>query len=252
MAKYIGAKGARSGALGLLLLVACGGAEPARDHRSRLLEQLGAGEGEEGLPPEPPEVASEAEAGPLEEEGPADSEPSGSGSAASAVPSTGPARVTVRVLLGEEELPIRLQVLRMPSGERVFEVRSGTMVRLEPGRYALRARIGDASLLADQPEKQGEPFSVAAGEAREEELIFGRARVQLRVFRGHRRIRKGRVELRRAGSDEVILTLPISERFVPVSPGRYDATVHFGREKIDVSGLTFQGGAEQVVPIRVR
>ncbi len=252
-----GAMNERFGGWGLLcclfgawLAGACGSTPAPRDHKSRLLERLSEGDEGEALPPEAPEVsASEAFAGsePEAADLPGASEPG-----AERVPRNGPARVTVKVILGEEELPIRLEVVRVPSGERVFEVRSGTMVRLEPGTYALRAHVEDASLLADTPRKQGDPFTVSAGEERTEELTFGRARVQLRVFRGSRRIRKGKIELRRAGSDEVLLTLPISDRYVAISPGRYDATVHFGREKVDVSGLTFQGGAEQIVPIRVR
>ena len=226
----------------------CGGGDKPRDHRSALLEQLASGDEGEGLPPAAPEEASDEpqEASWSEPDEPAVSEEP------DATPTSGPARVTVKALLDDEELPITVRVLRMPGGDLVQQVRSGTLVRLEPGTYALEGSIDDEALLVDRPTKRSEPFTVGPGEERTEELAFGRARVQLRVLRGNRRIRKGKVELRRAGSDEVVVTLPISERYVPISPGRYDATVHFGRQKIDVSGLTFQAGAEQVVPIRVR
>lgn len=227
----------------VVALAACGGAE----------------EPKQTAPAPALETGNEAPIGPTEAEG----APAGEGSAAdggddtSTAPEpepepqpTGPAKLTADILVDNEEAPGKVRLLSA-SGEEVGAGTAGKTFTVDAGDYIIEATIEDASVLVDTPTKQGEMFTLGPGDERTEAVEFGRSRVRLIVKRGARRIRRGRIELRRQGAEVTVLETKIKDEHIPISPGRYEATVHFGQNEVDVSGLVFQGGARQNIPINV-
>jgi hypothetical protein len=216
-----------------------------------------------------PEGAGDSEAARLPERGgdsaedPPGSEPAAAGDDAvgparrsasglgSSPPPAGPARLSVKLLLGNEEVPGRVRVLSA-SGETVKEGRAGQTFSVPAGRYVLEGEITDESVLADTPTKRGESFELAAGERRTEAVELGRSRIKLKVLRRGREVRDAKVKLRRKGGERVILELTVGDEYLSISPGRYDATVEFGNNRVEVDGLIFQGGATQTIPVRVQ
>jgi hypothetical protein len=93
---------------------------------------------------------------------------------------------------------------------------------------------------------------VLAGQEQTVNIDFPLSRVRIRVTRRGRPVARWRMEIRRQGAEEgEPLTIQASNDHIPITPGRYDATLHVGRDEITVNGIIFQGGATMDVPVNV-
>jgi hypothetical protein len=167
-----------------------------------------------------------------------------------AAPTTGPARLTVQVLIEGEAVDAQVRVLN-DAGEVVDEGRPGRAIAVPSGRYAVEADVKDESLLVDTPTRRVAGIFLEPGDEHVEEVEVGRAQVRLRVLQGGREVRNARVELRYSGSEEVVHDYKPGKDHIAISPGRYDAMVHLPKSQVKVEGLIFQPGATQSIPIKV-
>jgi hypothetical protein len=181
-----------------------------------------------------PEMAPPMEEEPMEEPAP---EP------------VGPAHLTVTVKVGfdETELPVRILDA---DGEEVATGTAGAAFTLPAGDYRVAVAVTDAALLADTPEKQ-EAVSLAPAEQRALQIQCPRAQVRLRVRRHGRELRRARVELRHAGSDETVVDYRTSNDYLPISAGRYTAIVHAANQEITVNDMIFMEGSSRDMPIDI-
>lgn len=219
-------------ALALGGLAGCGGGadEPAEDTTT----EPTATAGDETPPPAPePEPVAEPEPEPE--------------------PPSGPGQLRVVNVVRDEEVGGNVRVLSS-DGEVVAEGSSGDTFNVESGQYRVQGEITDDSVLIDTPTHELEGMAtVAPGETTETRIEFPVSRVRIEVTRRGRPIRRWRLTVTRQGfgeSDEGIVLEPSSEH-VAITPGRYDGTLRFGGQQIEVSGLIFQGGATQTVPVNV-
>lgn len=210
------------------------------------LGALGCGGGETATEePAPSPVASagdEAEPG-FEEEAAAEAdEPA-------PIPS-GPGRLTVHTRVSGANVAGTVQVLG-DGGAVVAEGRSGETFDLPSGTYRVTGAIADASILLDTPTRELDgQASVSAGQTAEVHVDFPAARVRFDVRRAGRPIAQWRMTLTRQGGGAPIQVQPSAEH-VAITPGRYDATLRFGAQEIEVNGLILQGGATQTVPVNI-
>jgi len=162
---------------------------------------------------------------------------------------TGPAQLTVTVKVGftAAELPVR--VLNA-DGDEVANGTAGRAFTLPSGVYTVVVAVTDASVLADTPEKQ-EEVALAPGEDGSIEIQFARAQVRLHVRRNNRELRRARVELRHAGSDETVVDFRTSNDYLPISAGRYTAIVHAANQEITVNDMIFMEGSSRDMPIDI-
>lgn len=165
---------------------------------------------------------------------------------------TGPGRLTVGITVAGESVAGNV-VVADRGGDTVAEGSAGQTFSLPAGEYRVFGEITDASILADRPTREAEEMiDLAPGQQLSVNVEHGRSRVKLNVVRNGRPVANWRMELRRQGTDEVVLELRSGMEHTAVSPGRYDGVVHFGASRIDVSGIIFQGGATQEIPVRVQ
>ncbi|MFW6051173.1 MAG: hypothetical protein ACODAU_08360 [Myxococcota bacterium] len=163
----------------------------------------------------------------------------------------GEGQLTVQILVDGEQTPGRVQV-QDQEGEVVSEGASGDTFTVPTGHYVLVGHVEDASILVDTPTKESGPIAIGADEERTEEIEIGRAKVRLKIYKGQRRIRNARVELRQEGGEEVVHEYKPGNDHIRISPGRYDAVVHLPKDtQVDVDGLIFMPGATQDIPIRI-
>jgi len=167
-------------------------------------------------------------------------------------PATGPGQLRVVNRVGGEDSTGTVRVLSA-SGEVVAEGRSGDTFTVEAGSYRLVGEITDAAVLIDTPTRESDGMiTVLAGQEQAATIDYPRARVRLRVTRRGRAVPRWRMEVRRQGQEGAEpLELRSSEQHTPITPGRYDATLHFGANRIEVTGIIFQGGATMDVPVNV-
>lgn len=208
------------------------------------LGALGCGGGASAEDPayEPEPVTSAGdETEPVAEEAPAE---------ADEPPPSGPGRLTVHTRVSGENVAGTVQVLG-DGDEVVAEGASGETFDLPSGTYRVTGAITDASILLDTPthELDGEA-TVSPGQTAEVHVDFPTARVRFDVRRGGRPVAQWRMTLTRQGGDEPVEVQPSADH-VAITPGRYDATLRFGAQEIEVSGLILQGGATQTVPVNV-
>ena len=167
-------------------------------------------------------------------------------------PATGPGQLRVVNRVGGEESTGNVRVLSA-SGEVVAEGRSGDTFTVEAGSYRLVGQITDPAVLIDTPTRESDGMiTVLAGQEQTATIDHARARVRVRVTRRGRPVAQWRMQLRRQGVEGAEpITLRASEQHTPITPGRYDATLQFGANRIEVTGIIFQGGATMDVPVNV-
>jgi hypothetical protein len=167
-------------------------------------------------------------------------------------PATGPGQLRVVNRVGGEDSTGTVRVLSA-SGEVVAEGASGDTFNVEAGSYRLVGEITDADVLVDTPTHESDGMiTVLAGQEQTATIDHPRARVRIRVTRRGRAVARWRMEIRRQGEEGAEpLELRNSEQHTPITPGRYDATLHFGTNQIEVTGIIFQGGATMDVPVNV-
>lgn len=166
-------------------------------------------------------------------------------------PATGPGQLRVVNRVGGEESGGRVRVLDA-SGEVVAEGQSGETFTLEAGTYRVIGEITDSDVLIDKPTRSGGEVVVVAGQEQAVTVDHPRSRVRIRVLRRGRPVARWRLELRpQSDPNAAPITLRPSDQHTPVTPGRYDGTLTFGSQRIEVNGIIFQGGATMDVPINV-
>jgi hypothetical protein len=245
-------------ALGLML-VACGGGSDSSESTTGMQDSTESVGSE--FPPGPESVPGGSEGSSGQARGSTEGRSgAGSGAATNGNASQGepeeadsdaPARLRAELVIGSDKVDGKVRVLNSRSDKVVEEGRSGQAFTLEPGNYVLKGEITDESILADTPTRKGEPFRLEAGANRTEKVEFGRARIRLKVVRGRQRIRKATVKLRPQGADEVVLEYQPGEEYIPVSPGRYDATIEYRNTRVEVTGIMFPAGGKRSIPVRV-
>lgn len=213
-----------------LVTVGCGGAQPAQEDTASLGDDT------------EPVVTGEPSA---EETRGAEAEPE-------PPPATGPGQLrVVNRVAGEDSTGI-VRVLNA-SGEVVAQGDSGDTFTVEAGSYRIVGEITDEDVLIDTPTREADgAITVVAGQEHTATIDHPRARVRIRVTRRGRPISRWRMEIRRQGVEGAEpLELRNSSDHTPITPGRYDATLHFGNQQIEVTGIIFQGGATMDVPVNV-
>lgn len=209
-----------------LILIACGGSQAATDDTAAL---------DDTAPVQDETLADETSG---------DEEPE--------PPATGPGQLRVLNRVGGEDSTGTVRVLSA-SGDVVAEGTSGDTFTVEAGSYRLVGEITDADVLIDTPTRESDGMiTVLAGQEQTATIDHPRARVRLRVTRRGRPVARWRMEVRRQGEEGAEpLELRNSDQHTPITPGRYDATLHFGANRIEVTGIIFQGGATMDVPVNV-
>lgn len=163
---------------------------------------------------------------------------------------TGPGQIRVVNVVSDQEVGGPVRVLDS-SGEVVAEGTSGDTFNVESGEYRVQGEVTDASILVDTP-TQETTATVPAGGTTEARVDFPVSRIRIEVTRGGRPIARWRLTVRRQGMEAGDpVELEPSREHVPITPGRYDATLRFGGSEIEVNGLIFQGGATMTVPVNV-
>lgn len=166
-------------------------------------------------------------------------------------PATGPGQLRVINRVGGQESTGRVRVLDS-SGSVVAEGSSGDTFTVPSGTYTVAGEITDAQVLLDTPSRESEStVTVVAGQEQTATVDHPVSRVRLRVTRAGRPVANWRMEVRRQGTEGRALEIRPSERHVPITPGRYDATLHIGGTDVEVTGIIFQGGATMDVPVAV-
>lgn len=166
-------------------------------------------------------------------------------------PATGPGQLRVVNRVGGRDASGTVRVLN-DAGETVAEGTSGETFTVEAGTYRVVGAITDASVMIDRPTHEADGgVTVLAGQEQTVSIDFPVSRVRIRVTRRGRAVARWRMEVQRQGAQGAPLTLQSSNDHIPITPGRYDATLHFGNERIQVTGIIFQGGATMDVPVNV-
>jgi len=165
-------------------------------------------------------------------------------------PAAGPATVHLVIKIDGQEAAGHVKLMDS-SGDVVGEGESGTTVNVTSGTFTAEAHITDAAVIVNRPTVTAGPFDVAPGETHEQVFELERARVRLTVVQRGRPVSGARITLHRQNAEEEPIEIRATGQHVPFMPGRYDATVRFGNQSIDVTGLMFMGSAQQDVPINV-
>ncbi len=160
-------------------------------------------------------------------------------------------QLNVKVMINEEPLTVPVKILG-EDDKIVAQGSAGDTFTLPPGQYVASAEVTNDEMLVDTPERRSEVVEVRPTENQTATVEFGRARVRLQVLKSGKKVRGSRVVLRRSGGEETVLDFEPNDDHISISPGRYDAVVHLGKDEISVTGLVFMGGATQTVPIRVK
>ncbi len=166
-------------------------------------------------------------------------------------PPSGPGQLQVRNRVGGQDASGTVQVLS-DAGEVVAEGTSGETFTVPSGSYRVVGTITDDSVLIDTPTHEDDgAVTVIPGQEQTVDIDFPISRVRIRVTRHGRPVARWTMDVRRQGSDTEPLTLHSSNDHIPITPGRYDATLHLGRDDIEVNGIIFQGGATMDVPVNI-
>lgn len=165
-------------------------------------------------------------------------------------PAAGPATVRIVVKVDGHEVPAEV-TLTDAAGATVAQGAAGATFNVTSGTFSATAHITDATVIINRPTQNAGPFEVAPGAEHVQTFELERAQVHLIVNQRGRPVRGARITLRRQNAQEDPIELRVGDEQVPFLPGRYDATVRFGSQSIEVTGLMFMGGAVQNVPINV-
>lgn len=165
-------------------------------------------------------------------------------------PPAGPATVRIVVKVDGHEVPAEV-ALTDASGADVAHGAAGASFTVTSGTFNATAHITDASVIVNRPTQSAGPFDVAPGAEHVQTFELERAQVHLVVNQRGRPVRGARITLRRQNAQEDPIEVRAGDEQIPFLPGRYDATVRFGSQSIEVTGLMFMGGAVQNVPINV-
>jgi hypothetical protein len=157
--------------------------------------------------------------------------------------SEGQVRIVLKV--GNDPAAGRVQLLDA-SGAVVAEGAAGETFTLPEGRYRVVATLDPGALVGATPREDA--LFVEAG-ASERAITWEVTRVRFAVRRRGQPVSRWRLVAQREGGEE--LTFEPTEEFRVVMPGRYRAVLTFGAQRVEVSGLIFQGGATQTVPVDV-
>ncbi|MCZ7687137.1 MAG: hypothetical protein M5U28_53715 [Sandaracinaceae bacterium] len=164
---------------------------------------------------------------------------------------TGPGRLRVVNRVGGEDASGSVRVLDA-SGETVAEGASGDTFTVEAGSYRVVGEITDPSVLIDTPTRESDGMiTVVAGQEQTVTVDHPVSRVRLRVSRAGRPVARWTMEVRRQGEEGEAIRLQSGNDYTPITPGRYDGTLQFGSNRIEVTGIIFQGGARMDVPVNV-
>jgi len=163
---------------------------------------------------------------------------------------TGPGRLRIEVRLGTDPFEGEVE-LRNADGEVVASVRNGQELELPAGTYYMHGEIRDEDQLIDKPSRDGEAIELPPEGEATAELIFRRSRVRITVTKGGRNVAQARISLRRQGETEPVIEYPADGRTLALTPGRYDATITHRDQHVEASGLIFQDGATQNIPIQL-
>jgi hypothetical protein len=158
----------------------------------------------------------------------------------------GVATVIINVKTGDAPGNGRIRVLTS-TGEEVAHGGSGQSINVPPGTYVLAVQNLD---LIDKPERRARDVELAGGPPTRHTSEWPVAIVKL-VTRVHGHPARTKVVLMHQGGGEPIADFP-SGTTVKISPGRYEADVHRGRNVTKVTGLQFIEGAEQEIPVEVQ
>lgn len=160
---------------------------------------------------------------------------------------TGPGELQVTLRLGNEDAQGRVQVVD-DAGEVVAEGASGQTFTVPSGSYRVVGELARGALRG--AEAREESAYVEAGGRARVTVSWAVARVRIDVRRRGQAINRWRLVVTREGtSDEVVLE-PSNEHHV-VMPGRYSGVLTAGANRVEVSGIIFQGGATMNVPINI-
>lgn len=183
------------------------------------------------------------------DDGASEEEPGDSGSDTPAA--TGPGRLRVVNRVGGEDASGSVRVLDA-SGDTVAEGASGDTFTVEAGSYQVVGEVTDPSVLIDTPVRQSDGMiTVLAGQEQTVTVDHPVSRVRLRVSRAGRPVARWTMEVRRQGGEGEPIQLRAGNDYIPITPGRYDGTLQFGTNRIEVTGIIFQGGARMDVPVNV-
>ena len=167
-------------------------------------------------------------------------------------PASGPGQIHVVNVVRGEEVGGTVQVID-ESGSVVAEGSAGGIFNVDSGTYTVRGTITEDSVMIDTPTfHSDELVEVPAGGTGEARVVFPVARVRFAVTQRGRAVARWTLRVTRQGRDagEPIQLSP-SQDHVAITPGRYDAVLNTGGNEVAVSGLIFQGGATQTVPVAV-
>ncbi len=161
---------------------------------------------------------------------------------------TGPGRLTVEVRLGSDPLGVEVAVLD-GSGAEVARADDGDVLELPAGTYTLSGRITNPEQLVDTPERTSDPVTLEAEGTATARLAFARARVRVTVTSRGRPLTSAIVKFHRARSEEVVAEHAADNRFLPISPGRYDLYVTDRGHTVRANDIALQNGASQTIPV---
>lgn len=208
-----------------LVLTACGGSSPA--------------------PAAPVESATEGSEQPVLPEEESAPEPE---EEVSQEPAVGPAKLTVIAKVAGNEAPAKITV-RDQRGNVLAEGKTGEVLDVHSGVLSIEATITDGSALVDKPTMVQE-VSVEPGSEAKEVLAFAYAKVRVSVNIKGKVDKTATVTLSKDGNPVVKLESGASE-YVPISPGRYEASVKSQRADVSVPALVIMEGATMDIPLNV-
>ena len=155
------------------------------------------------------------------------------------------ATLVITIKTGDAPGNGRIRVLTS-QGEEVARGTSGQPINVPPGIYVLSVQNLD---LLDRPERRRRDVELNTGLTKHTSE-WPLAQVKLITRVGGRPARTKVVLQHQGGGDPVAEFA--SGTLIKISPGRYQAQVHRGRNVTTVTGLQFIEGAIQQIPINVQ
>lgn len=196
--------------------------------------------------PKPPEAVTDtsneravAGASSAESDEPAPEEPAAA---------TGPGRLTVATEIGRKPVAAHIKI-HGEDGSVLVEGSSNEVLTVPAGAVEIEATVTDAQALIDLPTMR-QRVTVEPGAEAKERLEFVRCLVRVTVNIRGKLDPSAVVTLSRKGTEVAKLTSG-AEEFVPITPGKYNASVKSSRAAITVSEIALNEGATQTIPINI-